>query len=569
MARVQRRAPPTLAGALAAAVVLVARGAAAENACIAGSVVLEVKFDLPGKDGDKQVFCGGHKADACSGCPKGNGAGWCNGDCKWISGECIPKNPDSMPKKEAIVKLKCGEDASAAAARVATDRKTGFSPGGYALQLAELFEQEIQIGHATYEPSAEVAVGTDQAGPRVLKSGGQYSRRAGNHIKAGEFREGIADLLRALMRPNLDPTAEDRLKATLDDAMKKAAKKRQETAGDGSLEDLFEVMGIEDTHSENDDIDRAPLKKTYRELSLKYHPDKNPDNRDLFNEIRDAYEILSDPVKTLLYDTGGKDLVKKFEAGSQEVESGDNMEFKMNVRLEDIYVGSKRSLNVQRRVVCRTCRVRGDLERCRKCKPCPPTYEIQDRWIDQHRFYREQVEVPSKEKCLDTKSKLEVQIEKGMYNGDIVPFPGMASQTPKEAPGDVLVKVQVQKHKMFKRIGNDLVVTFKVSLYEALLGFEREIVHLDGHIVKFGIDRGEVLGSEAVLEIDGEGMPVREDPTSFGKLQVRFEIEFPKTIPANAQKDLESALRASGQRPQETKVDYRQGASDSRYKAEL
>merc|ERR1712176_509473 len=98
-------------------------------------------------------------------------------------------------------------------------------------------------------------------------------------------------------------------------------------------------------------------------------------------------------------------------------------------------------------------------------------------------------------------------------------------------------------------MGNDLTVTLRVSLFEALLGFERTLRHLDDHTVRIVVPRGSVLRPGAGLEIEDEGMPLREDPASFGKLLVRFEIEFPTAIPEEAASGLEAALRALGQGP--------------------
>merc|ERR1719282_1636262 len=80
--------------------------------------------------------------------------------------------------------------------------------------------------------------------------------------------------------------------------------------------DLYEILGLQD------DADEADIKKVYRKLSIKYHPDKNPDeeSKRKFAEVRDAYEILNDPDKKILYDTGGMEAVKKilYDTGGME-----------------------------------------------------------------------------------------------------------------------------------------------------------------------------------------------------------------------------------------------------------
>merc|ERR1712232_1128683 len=201
-----------------------------------------------------------------------------------------------------------------------------------------------------------------------------------------------------------------------------------------------------------------------------------------FNRIRDAYEILSDPVKTLLYDTGGMEYVQKFERGQQELERTDNIDLTVSVSLEDIYIGTVREIAFQRRTVCRSCRLEPRLPRCRRCSACPSEIEHRQVWVNSWQYMMQEVEVPSPEKCVQEKKQLAVQIERGMLTGDRIHHEFMASQLPKRISGDVLVAVQVQRHDFFKRVGSDLIIRVKVSLYEALLGFERELVHLDGHI---------------------------------------------------------------------------------------
>merc|ERR1719316_924415 len=108
--------------------------------------------------------------------------------------------------------------------------------------------------------------------------------------------------------------------------------------------DLYGALGIPD------DSDEAAIKKVYRKLSIKYHPDKNPDaeSRAKFAEIRDAYEILSDPDKKILYDTGGMDAVKKGEKG--EIEKTEDYGASVDVTLEDLYRGMQHRAQHTRRI---------------------------------------------------------------------------------------------------------------------------------------------------------------------------------------------------------------------------
>lgn len=456
---------------------------------------------------------------------------------------------------EVAAQLLCGEDPAAAAGRICTARRTRTTDGATVLELARQLQQKLdEQAELRYQLPEVLDAGGEKERPRILKTGGQYSRRASEHSKKKQYALAVADLVRALLRPGLDPTAQDRLSALLTDQLNKAEGQRSSKAADGDLLELFEDLELDDNGADNKDVDAKTLKNVYRKLSVKYHPDKNEAAAKRFNRIRDAYEVLSDPMKTMLYDTGGVETVRKYEGGGGDLERTDGEERQMWFTLEDAYKGSTKQLTNSRRIVCRSCRLYPDLPRCKKCQRCPGEKEMRVRWLDQQRYMHEEHEIPSKEKCTTVQDKLDVNIEKGMAVGERVHFPHLANQLPKKIAGDFQVVIWIKEHHLFKRQGNDLVVTVQVSLFEALLGFTRSLQHLDGHLVKFGLERGTVLKPGMGLEIEGEGMPFKEDPTTFGKLVIKFEIEFPEEIPLSASEGLEKSLREAGQGPQQAAV---------------
>lgn len=160
--------------------------------------------------------------------------------------------------------------------------------------------------------------------------------------------------------------------------------------------DPYEVLGVDQEASERD------VKRAYRKLSVKYHPDKNQGNDaaiETFNKIREAYEILGNPDKKILYDTGGLEAVKGAEkegAGGamdpfsaffggggggrrgRNANKGPDASVEMAVSLAQLYSGATAGATIQRRVVCRGCR-KSRKGKCAECGACPPETKMVQR----------------------------------------------------------------------------------------------------------------------------------------------------------------------------------------------
>lgn len=296
--------------------------------------------------------------------------------------------------------------------------------------------------------------------------------------------------------------------------------------------DLYGALGLPD------DADDGAIKQAYRKLSKKYHPDKNPDadSRAKFNDVRDAYEILNDPDKKILYDTGGMEAVQKANTG--EIQKTDDFETSFGVTLEELYVANTKHVSINRRVVCRGCRLRPNAPNCRGCGRCPN--EVKVVKVQMGPFMtQQQQEVPSKEKCKQEDTQIEVNIEKGMKDGDKVTFPRMADHRPGMLPGSLILRLKMENHPMFTRRGDDLHMDLSVSLQESLLGWTQTVRHLDGHT--FEIKNSKVTKDQQVIKVKGKGMPLRDDPASFGVLHVRVSVVFPSKL-TKEQQDVIAAV---------------------------
>jgi len=319
--------------------------------------------------------------------------------------------------------------------------------------------------------------------------------------------------------------------------------------------DLYEILGIQPEASGRE------IKKAYRELSVKYHPDKNPSKEAVtkFNEVTEAYEILSDQERRVLYDHGGIKAAKKgpeqegmgspfdmfFGGGGQKQSNrGRNMDIELPVTLEDLYNGNEKSATIKRRIVCRNCKKKPNSPRCRDCGACPKEKKMVHRRAGPGMVVQQEVMVESKEKCKREEKTLSATIEKGMPDGEDITFKYESEQKPGQIPGDVVLKLKTVQHPTFKRNRETLSMKLTIPLRAALLGFETSFQHLDGHTVK--IKRTGVTKPMQSIRIKGEGMPKHGVSSEFGDLIVQFTVEFPQAIDAELAAGLSSLLPTFG-----------------------
>jgi len=302
-------------------------------------------------------------------------------------------------------------------------------------------------------------------------------------------------------------------------------------------EDYYKILDVEP------DAKASKIKRAYRKLSLKYHPDKNPGNAEAkakFDAVRDAYEVLSDNKKRSLYNQGGVEAVKEAEkSGSlskepkrdmfgRQMRRQAGMRLNAQVGLETLYNGGELKHDIQRTRICHKCTGRSKEKRCKGCTRCRDEIQMVPRRMGPMVVQMQQ-QVPSKKKCRKETFELAALIERGMADGAEIWFDGEGDENPPNAPEDVLVVLTTAKHRMFERKGNDLHMTMKISLQESLTGFERTISHLDGHSVTITNPR-KITVPGYVQRISEEGMPFHDVPSQFGDLVVKYDVVFPKKL---------------------------------------
>lgn len=117
-------------------------------------------------------------------------------------------------------------------------------------------------------------------------------------------------------------------------------------------EDFYQLLGI------NKDANEGTIKRAFRRKSIQFHPDKNPGNEqaaETFRKINRAYEVLTDSDKRHVYDNYGEDVLERYERGERSLQRGPNSKLEIEVSLEDLFLGSKKSITISRDVVCKKC----------------------------------------------------------------------------------------------------------------------------------------------------------------------------------------------------------------------
>jgi len=321
------------------------------------------------------------------------------------------------------------------------------------------------------------------------------------------------------------------------------------------------------------DASDADIKKAYRKLAMKWHPDKNahnPEAAEKFKEISHAYEVLSDSQKRQMYDQYGEDslsgeggmsgmsaedLFSHFFGGvggsmfgggmPQGPKKSRDIVHVHKVSLEDIYKGKISKLALQKNVICPKCDGRGGKEgSVRKCSGCnglrvktmmrqigPMIQRFQTACPDCN---GEGEQISNKDRCRNCNGKkviterkvLQVHVDKGVKDGAKVVFQGEGDQGPDIIPGDVIFVIETKQHPRFQRKEDDLFFHAEIDLLTALAGGQIAVEHLDGRWLSISIAPGEVISPGQVRVVPGQGMPSYRHH-DYGNLYIQFDVKFP------------------------------------------
>ena len=273
--------------------------------------------------------------------------------------------------------------------------------------------------------------------------------------------------------------------------------------------DYYNILGVDKKATEDD------VKKAYRKLARKLHPDLNPNDKEAnkkFQQVNEANEVLSDPEKRKKYDQYGKDWqhADQFEQQRQQQRqsqnsgghsfSGDNDGDFSNF-FESMFGGSGRS---------RQTKFRGQ----------DYNAELQLGLTDALETHQQTLTVNGK--------NIRITIPAGVENGQVIKLKGHGASGVNGGPaGDLFITFVIGTHPGFKRMGNDLYTHAVIDLYTAMLGGETTIDTLKGK-VKLKVNPETQIGNK--IRLKGKGFPVYKKEGEFGDLYVTYDIKLPTNL---------------------------------------
>ncbi|KAI3447784.1 hypothetical protein Pfo_004449 [Paulownia fortunei] len=343
--------------------------------------------------------------------------------------------------------------------------------------------------------------------------------------------------------------------------------------------DYYKILQV-DRSAKDDD-----LKKAYRKLAMKWHPDKNPNNKkeaeSKFKQISEAYDVLSDPQKRAVYDQFGEEGLKGqvpppgaggFYGGR---DGGGSTTFRFNPRsaddifseffgfsspfggMGDMGSGSRAGLSGFPRNMfgddilasLRNAAASGEggsgnvprkaaaIERMLPCS----LEDLYKGTTKKMKISRDVTDASGRPTTME--EILTIEIKPGWKKGTKITFPEKGNEQRGVIPSDLVFIIDEKPHSVFKRDGNDLIATQKISLVEALTGCTAQVTTLDGRNLTIPINNIVSPTYEEVVK--AEGMPIPKEPGKKGNLRIKFNIKFPSRLTSEQKTGIKRLLTSS------------------------
>ena len=371
--------------------------------------------------------------------------------------------------------------------------------------------------------------------------------------------------------------------------------------------DYYEVLGVDKNASADD------IKKAYRKMAIKYHPDKNPGDKEAeekFKEAAEAYSVLSDADKKARYDqfghsgvegagpdfSGGfgnlNDILNDLFGGAfgggfggfggfgggfgggqrqQKVYRGRDIRVRVKLTLEEIAKGVEKEISIEKNVPCSDCSGKGarnssDIKTCPACKGTGQVQRVVNSFLGQTVTYSTCQQCAGEGKIISNpchtcngtglvrkRETIKVKIPAGVEAGMQLTLQGEGHAAKNNGiNGDLLVVIEEYEHPDLKREGNNLYYTKVVSVVDAMLGAEVNIPCLDGDY-KIKVEPGTQSGE--VVRLRGRGLPSVNGYGGTGDLYVKIAVWIPKRLNKEEKAIIESLREKESFKPNPSKED--------------
>ena len=359
-----------------------------------------------------------------------------------------------------------------------------------------------------------------------------------------------------------------------------------------SKRDYYEVLGVQKNATADE------IKRAYRKLAVKYHPDKNPGDKEAeekFKEAAEAYSVLSDADKKAKYDQFGhagvdgstpdfsqgfgnlNDILNDLFGGAfgggfggfggfgggfgggqrqQRVYKGRDIRVRVKLTLEEIAKGVEKEISIEKSVPCHECGGKGaknssDIKTCPACNGTGQVQRVVNSFLGQTVTYSTCQQCGGEGKIISNpcrtcggtglvrkRETIKVKIPAGVEAGMQLTIQGQGHAAKNNGiNGDLLVVIEEQEHPNLKREGSNLYYTKIISMPDAILGAEVEIPCLDGPY-KIKVDAGTQSGT--VVRLRNKGLPTVNGYGGTGDLYVKFAVWIPKKLDREEKAVIES-----------------------------
>ncbi|MCS6904567.1 MAG: J domain-containing protein [Bacteroidia bacterium] len=279
------------------------------------------------------------------------------------------------------------------------------------------------------------------------------------------------------------------------------------------FKDYYKILEVPRNASQED------IKKAYRKLARKYHPDLNPNNKiaeEKFKQISEAYEVLSNPETRKKYDMLGSNWKYYQEQAASQTQSDDFFQRRTYYRTTDTrdpfysFFGDNFSFSDFFQTFFGSSANHGSRQETRDIHS-----SINIRLEEAYQGCDKKISLNNKE--------FRLKIKPGIADGQTLKIKGYGQNG-----GDLYLKVNILPHPIYERKGNDLFRTLTIDLYTAILGGEVTIQGIDGKNIKVKIPAG--TQQDTILRLKDKGMPFYNSPMHFGNLYLKLKVQVPSHL---------------------------------------